>query len=358
MDSTYISDDSYSTTPLKSEGSSSTIARRQVYDRNSSNPYKTPIRCKVNHIIKGNLTKPNAYKNSVIEKMPIYSPPPKNISFVKNPFEHARLLKERLSQPICSPSIFQTVVSPSQASEFSWSIEDISSFRPAQIDENPSQDFDSWFSPATENEAQEAINKFFSSHIVHMESPVLSEIKKNSSSLDDTPIKEKPILIDTWSQTTLSFPSVLPPDVEAILNTYYSFNSNQANQNDDLNTSNSSVSRKKLYFDDLNDDNSNPNSNCTTPQRPKIDSSRRADVSTPITINHSSPELSPIASATSEDSPMDVSLRHKSIIRLNMTNDIEMTEKENVLPNDWSLQGCSTPRASQTQSSDSAFSSL
>lgn len=114
MDSTYISDDSYTTTPLKSEGNSSAVARRQVYDRNSSNPYKTPIRCKVNQIIKGNLTKPNAYRNNVIEKMPIYSPPPKNVSFVKNPFEHARLLKERLSQPICSPSLFQSVVSPSE----------------------------------------------------------------------------------------------------------------------------------------------------------------------------------------------------------------------------------------------------
>lgn len=43
---------------------------------------------------------------------------------------------------------------------------------------------------------------------------------------------------------------------------------------------------------------------------------------------------------------------------MDLTNDIEMTEKENVLPNDWNLQGCSTPRASQSQSSDSAFSSL
>lgn len=114
MESTYVSDSSYSTTPLKSDGGQNAVPRRQVYDRNSSNPYKTPIRYKVNQIIKGNLSKPNAYRNNVIEKMPIYSPPPKNISFVKNPFEHARLLKERLSQPICSPSIFQTVVSPSQ----------------------------------------------------------------------------------------------------------------------------------------------------------------------------------------------------------------------------------------------------
>lgn len=102
-----------------------------------------------------------------------------------------------------------------------------------------------------------------------MESPILSDIKKNSN-IDDTPIKEKTITVDTWSQTTLSFPPVLPPEVETILSSYCNFNANQWNQNDDLNTSNSSLSRKKLYFDDLNDDNSNPNSNCTTPQRPKV----------------------------------------------------------------------------------------
>lgn len=30
---------------------------------------------------------------------------------------------------------------------------------PADIDENPSQDFNSWYSPVTESEAQKAINK-------------------------------------------------------------------------------------------------------------------------------------------------------------------------------------------------------
>lgn len=104
-----------------------------------------------------------------------------------------------------------------------------------------------------------------------MESPSLSEVKKNLT-IDDTPVREKATTADTWAQTTLSFPPVLPPEVEAILSSYYSFNSNQWNQNDELNTSNSSVSRKKLYFDGLDDDNSNSNhnSNCTTPQRPKV----------------------------------------------------------------------------------------
>ena len=53
-------------------------------------------------------------------------------------------------------------------------------------------------------------------------------------------------------------------------------------------------------------------------------------------------------------------MRSKSTVRMNLTNDIEMAEKENVLPNEWNLIGCSTPRAfsQQNQSSDSAFSSL
>lgn len=108
-----------------------------------------------------------------------------------------------------------------------------------------------------------------------MESPILPpDVKRTVLLDDDTPVKEKPITIDTWSQTTLSFPPVLPPEVEAVLSSYCNFNANQWNQNDDLNSSNSSLSRKKLLFDDVNDDNSNSNSNscCTTPQSSKVGS--------------------------------------------------------------------------------------
>lgn len=103
-----------------------------------------------------------------------------------------------------------------------------------------------------------------------MESPILSDIKRTAFIDDSTPVKEKPITSDTWTQTTLSFPPVLPPEVETILSTYCNFNANQWNQNDDLNSSNSSVSRKKLLFDDVNDDNSSSNSCCTTPQSSKV----------------------------------------------------------------------------------------
>ncbi|EEB17944.1 hypothetical protein Phum_PHUM494530 [Pediculus humanus corporis] len=131
---------------------SSFLVRHQLLNTNS-NPYKTPVQNRFNSSTDLKLSSRKPYKSVIIEKMPIYSPPSKSISFVKNPFEHARLLKDRLSQPLCSPSLFKA------NEEFTWSIEDISMLHPADIDENPSQDFDSWFSPVTESEAQEAINR-------------------------------------------------------------------------------------------------------------------------------------------------------------------------------------------------------
>lgn len=113
MDSGNSSENRYTTTPLKSEGNSF-VARHQLLSR-GGNPYKTPVQQhRLNSTAEFKLSKAKSYRNVIIEKMPIYSPPPKNISFIKNPFEHAKFLKEKLSQPICSPSLFKAVSSPAQ----------------------------------------------------------------------------------------------------------------------------------------------------------------------------------------------------------------------------------------------------
>lgn len=113
MDSNESSESQYTTTPLKSVEGSSFLVRHQLLNTNS-NPYKTPVQNRFNSSTDLKLSRRKPYKSVIIEKMPIYSPPSKSISFIKNPFEHARLLKDRLSQPLCSPSLFKAVSTPTK----------------------------------------------------------------------------------------------------------------------------------------------------------------------------------------------------------------------------------------------------
>lgn len=110
MDSAEISDEKYTTTPIRSDDGDSSSSRRQIFDR-GSNQYKTPVRCNESIVKRGKMPKPSSFKNSSFKKMPIYSPPT-DVGHVRNPFEHARFLKERLSQPMCSPSLFEKRTSP------------------------------------------------------------------------------------------------------------------------------------------------------------------------------------------------------------------------------------------------------
>ncbi|KAK6639801.1 hypothetical protein RUM43_008076 [Polyplax serrata] len=332
-------DTKYTTTPLKSVGNSITIRQQLSGLIKGGNPYKTPVQNRLNSGGDVKLSKTKSYRNVVIKKMPTYSPPSKNVSFVKNPFEHAKLLKERLSQPLCSPSLFKTVSSPAQNDDFTWSIEDISMLRPADIDENPSQDFDSWFSPVTESQAQEAINRFFSSRLADMDSPLKVDVEKKYVKTGE----KCNILCEEKSiQTDMTLPPILPPDVEAILSRYCIFRDvnkeiNNTLSDADAEMSTPSASEKKLLL-----------SPCQTPEGKIIPG---AHVSTPVTSRLSSPEISPVC----DISLMDISMRDRASVRMNLSKDIAMCEKE--MSNDWNCQGCSTPRA-VAHSCDSAFASM
>lgn len=111
--------------------------------------------------------------------------------------------------------------------------------------------------------------RFFLSQ-ADMESPLLSD--KNKLFRDDSTPEEKVLLTDNWSQTALSLPPMLPPEIEAVLSSYYTFNASQRHQtSDDLNSSNSSLSRKKLLFDDLNaSERDEFDRSCCTPQTTKV----------------------------------------------------------------------------------------
>lgn len=121
-----------------------------------------------------------------------------------------------------------------KSSTFSWSIDDISHFRPAPIDENPSQEFTSWFSPDTETQAQAAIDKFFSSQGT-LESPVISRDASRRSTVA--------------CQTNLTFPPILPDSIEAELEALSQRLQNYDESMNALNSSTCSARRKLLAID-------------------------------------------------------------------------------------------------------------
>lgn len=90
--------------------------------------------------------------------------------------------------------------------------------------------------------------RFFSSHVVDMDSPLRVDKTKQLNKLKGN---EKPLGLETWTQTDLTLPPILPPDVEAVLARYCIFGGRQKTlNNSDLNTS--TGSRKKLLFRNFN----------------------------------------------------------------------------------------------------------
>lgn len=195
-----------------------------------------------------------------------------------NPFD-SHLSTDRLLLPTCSPSVFSIVVSPSQEASTSgrfWSLDQQAHLFPAQIsDDSPwKQEMAvSRLDPEMEDKTQEAIDLYFSQHhkvtspeelpsiartvslnnrSVAMESvgnsPNLScatskSSREVSSVQESEPMKEDEDNADNsgsnsaavavctqWTQTCLSFPPILPPEVEDIIATYSVFHEVQNNQ--------------------------------------------------------------------------------------------------------------------------------
>uniref|UniRef100_A0A161N0L6 Protein aurora borealis n=1 Tax=Triatoma infestans TaxID=30076 RepID=A0A161N0L6_TRIIF len=225
-----------------------------------------------------------AYSNKQLQSQPSTS------SFVKtprlcrtNPFEDI----SSLEYDKCSPGLFIMRPSNEENGEFKWSIEDISRIMPAHI-ESPKSVFEENFDEETEHAAQEAIEKYFSLRhsVVSPQStcgdalpptemstppPELLMVRaamacRNSSSfqgyssgskgmisaISSTPCARSAaerrlvIKVDECSQTQLSLPPILPPEVESVLLPYMS------NKDDNCETEECNISsmtlRRKLFL--------------------------------------------------------------------------------------------------------------
>lgn len=214
-----------------------------------------------------------------------------------NPFD-SHLSVDRLHLPTCSPSVFSIVVSPSQEDGSSpsgkfWSLDQQARLFPAQISDDSPWKQEAAVSrltdQATEDKTQEAIDLYFSQNhqvttpedvplmtvsslqqrSVLMDSvgtsPPLMNSEQHDSKGEDvsgcSSIAYDPAQVCRSTQTALSFPSILPPDLESVLEKYGLADSASAaegvktiapsmvawgKRNNDGNISNSTL-RRKLF---------------------------------------------------------------------------------------------------------------
>ncbi|XP_058791812.1 protein aurora borealis [Phymastichus coffea] len=214
------------------------------------------------------LKKSFQHGTSGLSLLPSHITPPSGLTkfIARNPFEAD--LTSKLHVSVISPTVFTKVVSPAQkgSPQFSWSIDELAVMQPAKIDEFPIQQMHC-SDPEIEKNAQEAISRFFNENQI-IPSPL--EIKTNESNLRvnrdlKTPIRAGESIYESkendnlnkdtkesWTQTVLSLPPVLPPSVEEILKPYFNFIQDQNLDNEEINTSNTSL-RRKLFFENHND---------------------------------------------------------------------------------------------------------
>ncbi|CAG9829296.1 unnamed protein product [Diabrotica balteata] len=153
--------------------------------------------------------------------LPSYSTPPSRYTKIVNPFE--KRLIDRLHLPTFSPSVFATVSTPKTEEKFVWTIEDISSLKPADIDEATISQHVFEEDPHIESVAQQKIDEFFNDKVI-VPSPMVEVVRVplvTDSAENLFKLTESKEYCDGSTQTVLSLPPVLPPHVEEILKPYF-----------------------------------------------------------------------------------------------------------------------------------------
>ncbi|KAG5898806.1 hypothetical protein JTB14_011016 [Gonioctena quinquepunctata] len=165
--------------------------------------------------------------DSPFKFLPNFSTPPSRFSKIVNPFE--RHIVDRLHLPTFSPSIFAKVSTPKTDEKFKWTIDEISSLKPADIDEGTISQHVFDEDPQIESMVQEKIDRFFSEKVIVpspltevVRIPLLTDMSKDGPNFSKT--KE---YCQGSAQTVLTFPPVLPPHLEEMLKPYFTHTEDQ-----------------------------------------------------------------------------------------------------------------------------------
>ncbi|XP_050668975.1 protein aurora borealis [Leptidea sinapis] len=192
---------------------------------------------------------------------------PQKQNKVRNPFD--RVLVEKLHKPLCSPGMCKIYKSTTNES-FKWDIDQACTLTPADIVVCNSQ-FEPSPDPDLEKMAQEATDQFFSQEIVlpsPMEVSKKHQLSSNSSSQTSSIIKNLCFTKTVSVQTTLTFPPVLPPEVEQILENYCTHNEEQAMFDEYEVTANGSLRRILFFEESDHDDSEQTDDEIQTEKRP------------------------------------------------------------------------------------------
>jgi len=189
--------------------------------------------------------------NSPVTPPPSFTSVKTPIKVLKNPFDAN--LTEHLHLETFSPSVFSKVLSPSDDQDSNWRIEHVALLNPTEFSPNlPTHLAD----PNIEAEAQEKILQFFSQKQIAPSPWSQPRSRLLGRSKNKTPgeaLQAQPVLKSAWTQTSLSFPPILPLEVEEVLSQYMNdpqdltgFSGTSSSECDDSSLNTSSL-RRKLF---------------------------------------------------------------------------------------------------------------
>uniref|UniRef100_A0A1B0A666 Protein aurora borealis n=1 Tax=Glossina pallidipes TaxID=7398 RepID=A0A1B0A666_GLOPL len=190
----------------------------------SRSPKAVDLSCTVSSVSSSNGI-PSATLNchNVTTKPQAQTPPTKRRQKVSSPFETA--LTNRLHLPLnASPSLFRPSTQQMSSTQFEWTIDALSSRKPAHVEPHDTQFQDSP-DPYLEAKAQLAISSYFKEQQI-VPSPAFCPLRNHRIILSDLngniPISKPGQRIhDCCSQTELSLPPALPPALKLALKPYF-----------------------------------------------------------------------------------------------------------------------------------------
>jgi len=184
-----------------------------------------------------------------------------------NPFD-SHNSADNILNPTMSPNVFSIVISPSQESESScsgrfWSIDQQAEMFPAEIsEESPFKQsiYIKNHCSEKENKTQEQIDLYFAEHHDITSPPDLPPTGPLMMGSPDASFGHchVPNKTSAWTQTTLTFPPNLPPQVESILKQFCTFQDHQGGStnnslpHEEPSLLSNSTLRRKLFNADMN----------------------------------------------------------------------------------------------------------
>ena len=136
---------------------------------------------------------------------------------------------------MASPSLFHHPKTPQEQAlneeKFEWTIHDMSTLQSINLTPHKTQ-FEESLDSETEARHQVAIKTFFNENL-QVHSPMDCALRKQKIILGDdsftsimvgkSSLLNNCLVKDSSAQTELSFPSILPPEVEAVMSQFYNF---------------------------------------------------------------------------------------------------------------------------------------